>query len=431
MTDGTQGAPIAESERAGVLDALRGFALLGIFISHLPVFSGYEFLPAARQATLDPLGIDRGLSALCEFLIRGKFFSLFSLLFGIGFSVQLERAQRRGARFARHFTRRLAVLLALGVLHGLIWYGDILRDYALLGLLLLPTAHWDARKTGRAAIALLLTRIAWPLLVFAIAAQLVPVATVTGSGDPSNHFFESTRALASASWRDAFWANLELLRLKALQMIYEGKAISILGMFFLGAAVGKARLHVDLASSARTLWRAFAWCAPIGVLGNLVLVPLHAATPAYPPTLTWVADEALFALAVPALAIAYASGFALLYSGPARAVLRGFAPAGRMALSTYICQTWIGISLFYGVGLGFGETIGQAACVAIAVAIFFAQSALAACWLRRFRFGPLEWCWRRATYGVPVPMARASPPTARSLARNGEKDRFRGDRAKA
>jgi uncharacterized protein len=416
VTDDARGAPIAESERAGVLDALRGFALLGIFVSHLPAFSGYEFLPAARQAALDPLGIDRGLTALCEFFIRGKFFSLFSLLFGIGFSVQLESARRRGARFGRHFTRRLAVLFALGVLHGLIWYGDILRDYAVLGLLLLPTARWDARKTGRAAIALLLARVAWPFLVFAIAAQLAPIAAATTSGDPSNHFFESTRAFASASWRAAFSANLELLRLKALQMLYEGKAISILGMFFLGATIGRMRLHVDLASSPRTLRRAFAWCAPIGVLGNLVLVPLHAATPAYPPTLGWVADEVLFAVAVPALTIAYASGFALLYSGAARAVLRAFAPAGRMALSTYIGQTWIGIALFYGVGLGFGETVGQAGCIGIAVAIFFAQSALAALWLRRFRFGPLEWCWRRATYGVPVPMARALDGTARGRA---------------
>jgi uncharacterized protein len=110
---------------------------------------------------------------------------------------------------------------------------------------------------------------------------------------------------------------------------------------------------------------------------------------------------------VPALAIAYASGFALLYSGAARGVLRVFAPAGRMALSTYISQTCIAIWLFYGVGLGFGEKVGQAACIAIAVAIFVAQSALATLWLRYFRFGPLEWCWRRATYGVPVPMARA------------------------
>ena len=406
MNDSLPAAPIVESERAEVLDALRGFALLGILVSHVPTFSGYEFLSAGRQAGLDALGIDRGLTAVCDFLIRGKFFSLFSLLFGIGFSVQLESARRRGARFTRRFARRLAVLFALGVVHGLIWYGDILRDYAVLGLLLLPTAAWGTRKTLRAAIAWLVARLAWPVLVFVIAAQLVPIAAASAGGNPTDSFFESTRALASGGWRDVFLANLGLLRLKGLQMIYEGKAISIVGMFFLGAYVGKARLHVDLASHTRTLGRVLAWCAPIGVVGNLVLVPLHAATPAYPPTLWWVADEALFAIAVPALALAYASGFALLYSGAARAVLRGFAPAGRMALTTYISSTLTGITLFYGIGLGLHDTVGQAGCVAIAVAIFIGQSALAALWLRHFRFGPLEWCWRRATYGVPLPMAR-------------------------
>src|SRR5262245_9340291 len=164
MKDSLPAAPIAESERAEVLDALRGFALLGILVSHVPTFSGYEYLAASQRAGLDVLGIDRGLTVLCEFLVRGKFFSLFSLLFGIGFSVQLESARRRGAHFARRFIRRLALLFALGVAHGLIWFGDILRDYALLGLLLLPSAGWSARKTLRAAIAWLLARLAWPLL---------------------------------------------------------------------------------------------------------------------------------------------------------------------------------------------------------------------------------------------------------------------------
>ena len=197
-------------------------------------------------------------------------------------------------------------------------------------------------------------------------------------------------------------------------MLYEGKAISIFAMFYLGAYVGKARLYADLATNARVLKRSLAWCAPIGIAGNLVLVPLHAATPAYPPTPLWVAEGALFAVAVPALAIAYASGFALLYSGKARAVLCAFRPAGQMALTTYIGQTLIGVALFYGIGFDLSGRVGQAACVAIAVAVFAMQSVFAALWLRHFRFGPLEWCWRRATYGVPVPLLRNDGPMART-----------------
>jgi len=404
MTD-VRGRPIADGERAEILDALRGFALLGIFISHVPVFSGYEFLPLQAQSALDALGVDHGLTAICEFLIRGKFFSLFSLLFGIGFAIQLDSARRRGARFSRHFVRRLAILFAFGALHGFIWYGDILRDYALLGLLLLPTASWSARRTGRAAIVLLCARVGWPLLVYSIAAFFRSDAAGV-SGDPASDFANLTRAAAGSSLGSAFSANLDLLRLKALQMIYEGKAVSILAMFYLGAYIGKARLYVDLGSSFRRLARTLAWCAPIGVIGNAALVPLHASTPAYPPTFPWVAEEVLFAVAVPALAIAYASAFALLYSGKAGAILRVFGPTGQMALTTYVSQTLIGIALFYEIGCGLRESVGQAACVSIALGVFAIQSVIAARWLRRFRFGPLEWCWRRATYGVPVPMAR-------------------------
>ena len=101
-----QAGPIGDSERADVLDALRGFALLGIFISHIPDFSGLEFLPQVTQVALDRFGIDQPAALLQDFLIRGKFYSLFSLLFGIGFSIQMDSAGRHGIKFAPHFARR-------------------------------------------------------------------------------------------------------------------------------------------------------------------------------------------------------------------------------------------------------------------------------------------------------------------------------------
>jgi uncharacterized protein len=400
--------PIAESERAPILDALRGFALLGILVSHVPGFSGYEFTTARESAALDVLGIDRSLAALAEFFVRGKFFSLFSLLFGIGFAIQLESAHRRGARFARHFTRRLAVLGAIGVAHGLLWYGDILRDYALLGLALLPSAGWDARKTLRAALALLAARLAWPLLVVAIAPWLAPLAASTAGADPAASFEAHARAFGGTSVAAMFAVNLDLLRLKALQLVYEGKALSILSMFFLGATLGKTGLHRALAARRPAIVRTLAVCAPLGVLGNALLVRLHAAVPAYPPTLAWAAEGVVFAVAVPALTLAYACGFALAFARGSR-LLRAFAPAGRMALTTYVSQTLLCIALFYGIGFGLQGSLGQAGCVLVASAIFTLQSVLAAAWLRRFRFGPLEWAWRRLTYGTRVPMRRPAP----------------------
>src|SRR5262249_763326 len=136
--------PIADSERADVLDALRGFALLGIFISHIPDFSGHSFMTPAERSGLDYFGVDGAPGAIQDFLIRGKFYSLFSLLFGIGFAVQLESASRRGANFTRHFARRLAVLFVIGLVHASLWYGDILKDYALIGFLLILSRRLKA-----------------------------------------------------------------------------------------------------------------------------------------------------------------------------------------------------------------------------------------------------------------------------------------------
>ena len=129
--------PLADSERADVLDALRGFALLGIFISHIPDFSGHSFMTPTAQAALDRFGVDGAAALIEDFLIRGKFYSLFSLLFGIGFAVQLESAGRCNADFARRFARRLTILLVIGLIHACFWYGDILKDYALIGFALI------------------------------------------------------------------------------------------------------------------------------------------------------------------------------------------------------------------------------------------------------------------------------------------------------
>lgn len=399
----THNTPIADQERADVLDALRSFALLGILISHVPGFSGYEWMAPGEQALLDRFGIDTPLAAVSEFFIRGKFFSLFSLLFGIGFAVQLESAMRRGADFTRHFARRLAVLFMIGVTHALVWYGDILKDYALIGLLLIVTARWSARSTGWAAASILIFRAIWPLAVFALVAWLVPLKQ---DANPGDDFAVLARALEGNDVIAMSAANLDLLKLKALQMIYDGKAISVFGMFLLGAYVGKRRLYRNLTANAPLLRRVLYVAAPLGIVGNAALVPLHGATPDYPPSTMWAIEQVLFAVAVPAMTLAYASAFALAWQRPLGRFLRYLSPAGRMALTTYVSQTLICMTVFYGIGWGLHGSIGLAQCTMFALALFALQCLVSALWLGLFRFGPLEWIWRRATYGTPLPMLR-------------------------
>jgi uncharacterized protein len=395
--------PIIDSERADVLDALRGFALLGIFISHVPDFSGYTFMNPTEQAALDRFGLDGTVTFLQDFLIRGKFYSLFSLLFGIGFAVQLESAARRGADFVRHFVRRLTVLFVIGVIHSCLWYGDILKDYALIGFVLILLRRSSATTIAWVTGFVFALRVVWPVIVSVLLFAFAPSSSST---DPDGSFVALTHAFDRADPSAVFSANLELLQLKALQMIYDGKAISILAMFLLGALIGTLDLYRNVSTHRRLFRNVFWICAPVGVLGNAVLTRIHATTPEFPPTGMWVLENSLYAIAVPAMAIAYASGFAWLWSRGWRSMLRWTAPAGRMALTTYVSQTLIGIALFYGVGLGLRGQIGLVEGTLLAIGIFATQCVIASLWLRGILFGPIEWVWRRMTYGAPVAFLR-------------------------
>jgi len=257
-------------------------------------------------------------------------------------------------------------------------------------------------------------RVVWPVIVAALVRMIWPISSGT---DPGGSFTALTRAFDSADPSAIFSANLALLQLKALQMIYDGRAVSILAMFLLGALIGKLGLYRDVARH-RTLFRNVFWiCLPLGVIGNAVLTPIHAATPDFPPTGMWMLENSLYAVAVPAMAVAYASGFAWLWSCGWRSMLRWTAPAGRMALTTYVSQTLIGVALFYGVGLGLRGRIGLVEGTVLAIGIFAAQCLVAGLWLRWFRFGPIEWVWRRATYGVPIAFLRnVSPKILRASA---------------
>lgn len=399
-----QGQPIGEYARADILDALRGFALLGIFISHVPVFSNYSFMSREQTAALDTAGLDVPLAIAQHFLIRGKFFSLFSLLFGIGFAIQLESAHRREANFVRHFMRRLAVLFLIGLVHAFLWYGDILKDYALLGFILIFARNWTTLRIAVITSGVFVLRLIWPVLIFGV---VKASGMAAGGENPGADFNQLTSAFYGSDPGSAIVANFALLKMKAMQIVYDGKAVSILSMFFIGVLIGRIGIYRDIARHQKLLLRIILICAPIGIVGNAILIPLHDTVPGFPPTGLWIIEQMLFAIAVPALTLAYAGGFALLWIR-SRHFLSWLAPAGRMALTTYVSQTLIGIGLFYGIGMSYSGRVSLAGGTLLALFIFLSQCAVSSIWLRVFYIGPIEWVWRRATYGKSVPFRRES-----------------------
>jgi uncharacterized protein len=142
----------------------------------------------------------------------------------------------------------------------------------------------------------------------------------------------------------------------------------------------------------------------VGIPGNVLLMRLSGADIGRAPSTAGLLEVAVYAAVVVPLGLAYCAGFAMLWDrGHGERWLSILAPAGRMALTNYLAQTLVGLSL-YGIGFGFDGRIGPAQWTALAVLVFALQVALSSAWLRYFRFGPVEWLWRSLTHGRLLPL---------------------------
>lgn len=269
--------PVGPSERSVVLDVLRGLALLGIALANFPEFSLYSFLPPEAAEALPTAGFDRVVRYLQYLFVDGKFYTIFSLLFGVGFSIILANAARRGVDGFRIFYRRMAVLLLIGLLHLMfLWSGDILVLYALLGMLLPLFRNVSNRG----------------LLIWAFGLLSLPLAVdffVKYSGfSPSAPFVELQWRCCDrygitesnfAYWlRDAthYGQTFEFLIQGAWVRVQEfidgNRYFRVMGLFLLGFYIGRNRLYADLAGRRRELER----LARLGFVFGLPLSCLYA-----------------------------------------------------------------------------------------------------------------------------------------------------------
>lgn len=392
-------SPVAPEERYTLIDALRGFALAGVLLINLEYLSVYALLPASRQAALATAAFDGVAVAVTESAVSIKFITLFSLLFGLGFSLQIERARARGASGIARYARRLLVLAAMGAVHGFfIWWGDILLTYAMVGLLMLAFV----RLPDRVLVALgIVMSVALPSLLKPWMHPLF--SAMPGQGEVSA---ASAAAFTSSSWTRALHANLMFSgweRVSSLALVS-----FVLGRFLLGVWAGRRGLLQRPLEHLPLLRRLCKWGLSIGVATQLLS---WAGTAGLKPDADAGAGELvvhiLDGMAPLALGIGYAAGFVLLYQRPAwQRRLRVLAPVGRMALTLYLSQSVCGVMLFYGIGLGLGPRWGMAGVLGAWVLIFGTQVLLSHLWLARFRYGPLEWLWRWMTYGGPPPRMR-------------------------
>lgn len=410
--------PAAIGERIELLDALRGVALLGILLANMMVFSGWVFLSPEQQAALAgtlPAEISKFLFYL---LLDGKFYTVFSLLFGIGFAVQLERLSARRTDAVRIYTRRLFGLLLIGLFHLMfIWVGDILTLYALVGFLLLLARNWSTQTLGLTAVALILLPVP-AYVIWGLAGWPSPGSAATAlaegyrswiSPNADMDWIGAMRLPGWASYRD--WV-LAIWPFRIPNVLDSWRIPKVMGLFFLGACVGRRLMAGRLLDDTRLLQRVILIGLVVGLPANLVYAGLGGLDPYSARfSVTGVVATAAYALGVVPLGLAYAAGLAMLWRRGS-GWLRAFAPAGRMALTNYLMHSALMSLVFLGFGLGLAGRMLPWTFWLLALVTMAAQIVLSRFWLSRFRFGPAEWLWRWATYGSRAPFRLPAPEAA-------------------
>ncbi|MDY0022948.1 DUF418 domain-containing protein [Arenimonas caeni] len=408
--------PVAGADRIHALDALRGFALLGILLMNIegmvgPLMLSMTGVDAALQ------GGDRWMDAAIYLGVQGKFFPLFSMLFGMGFAVMLRRAGEAGRPFLGLYLRRVGVLLLIGLAHALlVWPGDILVTYALMGLLLgLCFRGTPQSRLPKWGVGLMLLPAAFILLMglLGTAMQALPDEARASFDQAMAQQAEHTAGIIEAqrlAYGSGTYAEATAQRvddfLGMIGYVFVFGAF-ILGLFLVGAwftrsgAIARPEEHARL--FARLRWGGLG-------LGLAMVLGAYAMLPTMDfgrLDLVSSTAQALQMLGGAVMALAYLAWFVRGLQSPVLGRFLGLlAPAGRMALTNYLMQSVVCTTIFYGYGLGYFEQLPRAWQPLFVLALFGLQVLLSHWWLARFRFGPMEWLWRAATYLQLPPMRR-------------------------
>lgn len=386
---------LAPSQRTVALDVLRGLALCGVMLGNMTWFSG-RF---DRTVNLEPTLLDDVAGRFLQVCVNGKAATTLALLFGLGFAMQLVRAEERGEVVTRLYLRRLGALGLFGVLHiVLLWWGDVLWTYAVTGIGMLAFV----RVSNRARLIWALGLILVPGVIAAIpAVREAAVGVFLDAADRKANFGRLAAAMQAPD-RGALW--WEHLRFAGVFMAgaYLWYFFWVLGRFLLGYIAGKQRWFAnDGADHLPVFRRLAAWGGVVAVVISALGVAIQ---------LRWLPLDALGLvgrmigrtineLGMLSTVAFYVGIVVLAMQRPQlRRVLAVVAPAGRMPLTTYFTQSLVCTFLFYGWGLGWAGKVGAAGTVGISLAIFSVQIVIAQLWVRWFRLGPFEWLWRAAVY---------------------------------
>lgn len=376
-------------QRVELVDALRGFALMGICLVH---FMEYFELYWINQ---DPTFLHNFIF----FVFAGKAYAIFALMFGLSFFIIMDNQAKKGVNSSYRFAWRLLILLAIGYIHTLYYLGDILSVLGVIGLSLLFVQRLDNRWLVALAL-LCLLQLPFYYQFFAALNNL--------PGANENPAFFSLfgnvyTAIEKASFSELLVINgSDGLYAKWIFFVESGRGLQLIGLFLLGLVLGRIGFFTQTEKFDRRRIKALG----MALLAVIVLYSLDQTIAQLPANVfqetgmaKWYLQQLLGSYLSTAIMVSLILLFIQFYlwqrSGK---LLNLLAPCGRISLSVYLVQSLVGVPLFYPYGLGLYKTLGQTNSLILGIIFYALLIVMAHWWVKRFYYGPVEWLWRSATY---------------------------------
>ncbi|MEI2711213.1 MAG: DUF418 domain-containing protein [Chitinophagaceae bacterium] len=407
-------APVQIKDRELFMDVLRGLSILGIFIANLQFMSYYS---SSFNGSYTYPSLDKKMSFLHAMFIEGKFYSIFSLLFGWGIALQMSRSKLNDTAVAKFIRRRLWFMLLLGSIHlFFIWIGDIVAFYALVGFILVALRKKSNKQLLTIGIVLVLS----PIILYFLKMKFQWLNA------PAGIFFEASNYLqmhlagvtkevsetdiirsSNSLWTD-IKMNIAVSPFRFAYLIFVSRIPKVLGMMLIGFVIRRSGFYKKVVEYKRQVW----WFVIIGLAVSIpanYMLAFYMENPDnyYNLKIEGWYETVAYAFGVAPLAMVYVAILALLFQQEIfQKILNLVAPVGKMAFTNYMSHSIIGIVVFHNIGFGYMQQLGIFALTIFAAAVFIAQIIISTIWLRFFEFGPVEWVWRSLTYGKMQKMVK-------------------------
>jgi len=412
-------SPVDSSERAQILDVIRGFALGGVFLSNVYVWmSGMIFMTRDQVTAAFSSTLGKVIEPLYSIFVGGKFMTIFTFLFGLGLAVQFSRAETRNDSATKRYVRRCLALVLLGAMHfTFLWYGDITHQYALIGLLVLLFRNRSTKTlliTGLALTLFVVPAALWGMFSmprYLHSPEVAEAADAARMVEVNAFNAQMLEAFKSSSYLTIIGANLKMYVHQTLSPIVIAYDFANLGNFLLGMAIGRLGWFQDVPAHRRAFKHLLGWNALIAVISfaTSALIHVFIGKGKGPPADLHIGFSILMPvmrnLMTLSLAIVYMSAITLLFQRKFfQRIFSIYAPIGRMAVTNYFMQSAIGLIVFTGIGFGCIGDLRPRFVIVLPIVAFTGQMIFSWLWLRHFRFGPVEWISRSITYGKLQPM---------------------------